>query len=99
MVNKIHKQHYNNKCKEIEISRRRSHEHLPSRTFTRLFTLSYKRQDKAGDCVNEVQTVLYEEAVYFYFIYLFKQKKTIIFVYRNLSTVLHRTVPRVKNFN
>ena len=31
----------------IEISR--SHEHYPSRTFIRLFTLPYKKQRKAGD--------------------------------------------------
>ena len=28
---------------------KRSHEHLPSRTFIRLFTLPYKRQIKAGE--------------------------------------------------
>ena len=47
----------------IEISRRQSHEYLPSRKFIRLFTLPYKRQGKAGDWVIEVQLVLCEDAV------------------------------------
>ena len=51
-------------CEEAEISRRRSNEHLPSRTFSRLFTLAYKRQSKADDLVSEVQPVLCEDAVY-----------------------------------
>ena len=68
--------HYKNKCKQntqttimkkimftfIEISRRRSHEHQPSRTSLRLFTLPYKRQGKAGNCV-KVLTVLCENLV------------------------------------
>ena len=48
----------------IEISRRRSHEHSPSGTFIRLFTLPYKMQSKAGERVTErVQSVLCEDAV------------------------------------
>ena len=48
--------------KILEISRRRSHEISPSRTFTRLFTLPCKRQDQASELA-KVQSVLYEDAV------------------------------------
>ena len=33
----------------IEISRRQSHEHSPSRTFIKLFMLPYKKQGRAGE--------------------------------------------------
>ena len=47
----------------IVILRRRTHEHSPSRTFIRLFTLPYRKQGKAGDWVSEVQSVLCEDTV------------------------------------
>ena len=34
------------------------------RTFNRLFTLSYKRQGKAGEWVSEVQSVMCEVAMW-----------------------------------
>ena len=47
----------------IEFSRRRSHEHSPSKAFIRLFTLPYKRQGKAGNEWVKVLTLLCEDAV------------------------------------
>ena len=47
----------------METSRKVSPERSPSRTFIRLFTLPYKRQDKAGDSVSEIQSVLCEDVV------------------------------------
>ena len=40
------------------------YEHLPSRTFIKLFTMPYKKQGKASELVSEVQSALYEGAVY-----------------------------------
>ena len=47
-----------------EIPKTRSHKYSPSRTWIRLFSRSYKRQDKAGECVSEVQPVLFDDCPY-----------------------------------
>ena len=60
----------------MKISRRRSHEHSPSRTFIRLFMLPYIRQSKAGNWVSEVQSVLFEDS---------NNNETTIFTFMKIS--------------
>ena len=46
----------------IEILRRQNQEYMSSRTLINLLITPYKRQDKAGDLLSKVQSVLCEDA-------------------------------------